>query len=362
MVRLLLVGTGNMAANHARQFGAIEGCEIVACVDVLASRAEAFAIEHGISKHFDALDKALAWGELDAAVNVTPDGAHFATTMPLLEAGKHVLCEKPLAPDYASAAQMRDAAEARGVVNMVNFTYRNAAALQEARRRVLAGEIGDVRHVEASYRQSWLVSDAWGRWRDDPAWLWRLSKAHGSTGALGDVGVHIIDFTSFGSGLDVEHVVAELPVYAKAAGDRIGEYPLDANDSALLIARLATGARASIVASRYATGHINELALSIHGTHGAFRVTTDGRTSALEACLGDDVHPATWRALECPAVPSIAERFVAAIQAGPNGQSGEPSFARAAQVQRVIDAAVESDREGRGVSTVGRGGNCGSGP
>ncbi len=152
MTRLLLIGTGNMAATHARQFGAIEGCEIVACVDVLASRAEAFATEHGINTHFEVLDKALAWGEFDAAVNVTPDGAHLATTLSVLGAGKHILCEKPLAPDFASAAKMRDAAEGCGVVNMVNFTYRNAAALQEARRRVLAGAVGDVRHVEAGYR------------------------------------------------------------------------------------------------------------------------------------------------------------------------------------------------------------------
>ena len=335
-----------MAATHARQFAAVAGCEIVACVDVDADRARAFAATHRIGRHFGSLDALIAWGGFDAAVNVTPDGAHCATTLPLLDAGRHVLCEKPLAPDYAAAATMRDAAEARGVVNMVNFTYRNAAGLQEGRRRVLAGEIGEVRHVEASYRQSWLVSEAWGRWREDPAWLWRLSQAHGSTGALGDIGVHIIDFASFGCGLDIEHVAAELPVYPKAPGDRIGDYVLDANDSALLVARLAGGARASIIATRYATGHTNDLSLAIHGTRGAVRVAADGKTSSLEACLGADVDAAHWRSVGAPPLPTIAERFVAAVRCGEND---EPTFARAARVQQVIDAAVRSDRDGRGV-------------
>ena len=338
-----------MAATHARQFAAVAGCEVIACVDVDAERARAFADAHDIARHFGSLDDVLAWGEFDAAVNVTPDGAHFATTLPLLDAGKHVLCEKPLAPDYTAAAAMRDAAESRGVVNMVNFTYRNAAGLQEARRLVLAGEIGEVRHVEACYHQSWLVSEAWGRWREDPAWLWRLSRAHGSTGALGDVGVHIIDFATYGCGLDVEHVVAELPVFAKAPGDRIGDYPLDANDTALLVARLGGGARASIIATRYATGHTNDLSLAIHGTRGAVRVAADGKTSSLEVCLGPDVDAARWRAGDAPQVPTIAELFVAAVRTGENG---EPSFAQAARVQQVIDAAVASDRDGCGVPVL----------
>ena len=86
---------------------------------------------------------------------------------------------------------------------MVNFTYRNAPAIWKARSMVTAGALGELRHVEAVYRQSWLVSRAWGNWREEDKWLWRLSRSHGSTGVLGDVGIHILDFAAYGSGLEI---------------------------------------------------------------------------------------------------------------------------------------------------------------
>ncbi|MGO8484928.1 Gfo/Idh/MocA family protein, partial [Rhizobium leguminosarum] len=81
---------------------------------------------------FTSLDDALAWGEFDAVTNVTPDRAHYSTTMKILGAGKHVLCEKPLAVNYREAKEMADAAAASGKVTMVNLTYRNVAPLQAA--------------------------------------------------------------------------------------------------------------------------------------------------------------------------------------------------------------------------------------
>ena len=86
--------------------------------------------------------------------NVTPDAAHHATTLPLLAAGRHVLCEKPLATNARHAGEMAEAAARAGVVAMVNLTYRNVPALQQAARMVRDGAIGPVRHFEASYLQS----------------------------------------------------------------------------------------------------------------------------------------------------------------------------------------------------------------
>ena len=100
--------------------------------------------------------------------------------------------------------EMTEAAEAAGLVNMVNLTYRNAAAHPDSPAGwSQAGEIGEVRHVQASYLQSWLTGRHWGDWRTEERWLWRLSSAHGSKGVLGDIGVHILDFVTFGTGLDI---------------------------------------------------------------------------------------------------------------------------------------------------------------
>ena len=179
------------------------GCQLVAAVDANHERARDFAAAFAIPTAFGSLDEAIAWGEFDAAVNSTPDGVHKATTLELIAAGKPVFCEKPLALNAADAMEMTEAAEAAGLVNMVNLTYRNAAAIQTARRMVEAGEIGEVRHVQASYLQSWLTGRHWGDWRTEERWLWRLSSQHGSKGVLGDIGVHILDFVTYGTGLDI---------------------------------------------------------------------------------------------------------------------------------------------------------------
>jgi predicted dehydrogenase len=196
-IRLLIIGTGGMANNHAEMFAKIPGVQLVAGVDTRPEQLQAFRAKHNIPHGFASVDEALAWGQFDAATNVTPDPVHYPTTMPLLAAGKHVLCEKPLATSHADAQAMADAAAKAGVVNMVNLTYRNVAALQQAAKMVAAGDIGTVRHFEASYLQSWLTQPAWGEWREQSQWLWRLSSAHGSKGVLGDVGIHILDFATF---------------------------------------------------------------------------------------------------------------------------------------------------------------------
>lgn len=343
MRRLLLLGTGGIAGQHVSEFGAVEGCRIVACADALPGRAAAFAERNGIENAFDGLEAALGWGEFDAAINATPDGVHKDTTLALIAAGKHVFCEKPLAPDHADALAMTEAAENAGLVNMVNLTYRNSPALHLARKMVAEGALGALRHVEASYRQSWLVAKAWGDWRTMDQWLWRLSKKHGSTGVLGDVGIHILDFATFGAGEDIVGLNADLVTFPKAEGDRIGKYDLDANDSMAMTARFASGALATILATRYATGHLNDLTLTLHGTKGALKVETNGQASALSGCFGKDIDKAKWRKIALPEVKRNARRFVEALESGVNG---DPSFRRAADMQELIDAAFESSASG----------------
>lgn len=341
-VRLLILGTGGMARNHAEAFAAIPGVQIVAGVDTRPESLQAFCDAHGIPNGFATLGQALEWGEFDAVTNVTPDAAHYATTMPLLAAGKHVLCEKPLATSAADAGAMADAAAAAGVVNMVNLTYRNVPALQQAALMVRAGQIGTVRHFEASYLQSWLTQPAWGDWKTESQWLWRLSSAHGSKGVLGDVGIHILDFTTFIAGLDAVDVSCRLATFDKAPGGRIGDYVLDANDSATMQVRLSNGALGTVAATRFASGHLNDLRLRLYGDKGGLEVSFEKAESRLRACLSPDLEAAVWHDIDCPPVPTIYDRFVAAIR----GQ-GEaiPDFARGAALQRLLDRAEDSAAE-----------------
>ena len=343
-LRILILGTGGIAHRHAEHFSSIPGCRVVAAVDTNIERARTFAAEHGIAEAFTGLDEAIAWGRFDAAVNSTPDGVHKATTLTLMAAGKPVFCEKPLAVDYPDALEMTEAAEAAGLVNMVNLTYRNAHALQMARRMVDEGRIGTIRHVEASYLQSWLTGKHWGDWRTEERWLWRLSSDHGSKGVLGDIGIHILDFATFGSGLDIAALQARMKVFDKAEGGRIGDYTLDVNDSVAMTVEMTNGALGVIHMSRYATGNLNDLHLILYGETGALRIWANQLDSRLEVCLGDDIETATWSRVECPVTPRNEHRFAMAMMSGDNGQ---PDFRRAAEIQKLLDLCFVSDREGR---------------
>jgi predicted dehydrogenase len=342
--RLLMLGTGAMARAHAERFALMPGCQLAAAVDSSDERARDFAEAFRIPTAFGSLADAIAWGEFDAAVNATPDGVHKATTLDLVAAGKHVLCEKPLAANHADALAMTQAAEAAGLINMVNLTYRNAAAIQTARRMVESGEIGEVRHVQASYLQSWLTGRHWGDWRTEERWLWRLSSAHGSKGVLGDIGVHILDFVTYGTCLDIVALHARMRTFDKAEGGVIDVYKLDVNDSVAITAEFSNGALGVIHMSRYATGKANDLDLMIHGEKGALKVWSTTLESSLEVCLGPDIETQTWKPMECPPTPRNEERFLIALLSGENG---EPDFRHATKVQRLLDLCFVSDAEGR---------------
>jgi len=342
--RLLILGTGAIARHHAERFALLPGCEVVAAVDVNPERARDFAANHSIPHAFGSLADAIAWGEFDAAVNSTPDAAHKPTTMQLIEARKPVFCEKPLALTHADALEMTEAVEAAGLINMVNLTYRHAGAIQTARRMVESGEIGEVRHVQASYLQSWLTGRHWGDWRSDERWLWRLSSRHGSKGVLGDIGVHILDFVTYGTALDIVALSARMKVFDKAEGNAIDVYTLDVNDSVAMTVEFTNGALGVVHMSRFATGKANELDLLIHGDKGALKIWANTTDSSLETCLGSDIDTQTWTPYDLPPTPRNEERFVIALLSGVNG---EPDFRHAARVQKLLDLAFVADAEGR---------------
>ena len=195
----------------------------------------------------------------------------------------------------------------------------------------------------ASYLQSWLTQPAWGHWDKESQWLWRLSTKHGSKGVLGDVGIHILDFATFIAGQGVDEISCRLATFHKAPGDRIGEYPLDANDSATMQVTLANGALGTVAATRFATGHMNDLRLRIYGTLGGLEINWEKDVSSLRPCTGEDRLTASWRNVDAPVLPDIYQRFIAAIR----GEGiADPDFARGAALQRMLDRAEQSSAKG----------------
>lgn len=193
----------------------------------------------------------------------TPGDSHAEIAIAALAAGKHVLCEKPLANSVAEAEAMAEAARRardRGVRAMVAFNYRRVPALAHARKLVAGGALGEVRHVRAVYLQDWL---------SDPQapMTWRLRRESAGSGALGDLGAHIVDAAQFVTGEVVTGVSALTNTFVKQRpAENGGTDEVTVDDTALFLARLSGGAVATFEATRFALGRKNAMRLEINGS------------------------------------------------------------------------------------------------
>jgi predicted dehydrogenase len=345
-IKIAVVGTGGMATFHADAFGGMKGCKLVSCCDYFRDKADAFAEKHNIPEVYDNIDELLAHSDVDAVTVVSTDVTHCELAMKSIAKGKHVLCEKPLATNYADARRMASAAKKKGIINMVQFSYRNSSAIHKAAELIRKGTIGRIVHFQASYLQCWLSSKGWGDWKTSPQWLWRLSKKHGSKGVLGDIGVHIIDFATYPIG-SIKKLNCKLKTFTEIKGKKRGEYPLDANDSAVMHVETEDGALGVIHTTRWATGYANALDLQVFGEKGAIRLNLDRSYTELDICSGKNVDTAQWKTINCGKTPSIFQRFIKSIKTGKNDQ---PDFARGAAVQKVLDKCFVSNAKNETVT------------
>ncbi len=344
-IRIAIIGTGGMAGVHATRFAEMKGVKPAAAVDVDPDRLKTFCGKYKIPNSFRDTRELLAWGEFDAVSIVTPDAFHAPLSIQCLRAGKHVLCEKPLALNYPDARRMVAAAKKAGVIHMVNFSYRDWPCIQAVAALSARGALGEIRHVEASYLQAWLTSKIWGDWRTTPAWLWRLSSRHGSKGVLGDIGVHIVDFATYPVG-PISSLFCRLKAFPKAPGNRVGEYVLDANDSAVMNIEFKNGALGTIHTTRWSGGHANRLYLKISGTLGSIEIDSDRTVDGFRLSAGKDLDKGVWRDVPAPPVLNNYQRFIRAIR---TGRQDAPDFVRGAEIQKVLDACFTSDAEKRPV-------------
>ena len=336
MIKLGIVGTGGMAGAHGENFRKIKGVEMVACCDVLPEKAKAYAKKFHIKNYYGSLDEMLASEKLDAVSIVTPDFNHTESALKAIAKKINVFCEKPLACNLKDAKRMYLAAKKARIITGVNFSYRNNGTVQYAHKMISDGVIGKVIHVEASYLQSWLSTNVWGSYQQNPGMLWRLSKKHKSAGCLGDIGVHIYDMVSFIAG-DFAEMNSKLEIFDKGI-KRLGEYVFDANDSFVTTVKFKSGAIGSIHSTRWATGHGNSLRARIYGNKGAIEVDLD--TGKLKACIGKNIHKAKWVEIKCPKVPNMYQRFITALKKRKEGQT---NFTVGLKVQRYLDATFRSD-------------------
>jgi predicted dehydrogenase len=189
--------------------------------------------------------------------NSGPNGLHAEPTIAAAEAGKHVLCEKPLGRDAAEALEIWRRVEATGVRHMCGFNYRFVPALRLARQLIEAGELGEVLHFRARYLQDWIA---------DPAFpmVWRLDREAAGSGALGDLGAHIVDLARYLAGEPVG-VTGVLRTFVR---ERTGG-TVDVDDAFEATLELEGGAVGTLEASRFCPGRRNALTLEVNGSRGS---------------------------------------------------------------------------------------------
>ena len=382
-LRVGMVGYSFMGAAHSQAWRTAPrffDLPLVPELTALAGRNESAARAAAAKLGWDSVET--DWRELiqrddiDVVDICSPGNTHAGIAIAALEAGKHVLCEKPLANTVEEAEKMTavaaDAA-ARGVYSMCGFTYRRTPALALAKRMVEEGRLGTIRHVRAQYLQDWL-SDA------DAPLTWRLDKAKSGSGSLGDIGAHSIDAAQWITGSAITGVSALMETFVKErpiGGDFVGlgghggtdgpRGPVTVDDAAIFTARFdgngsgngsGTGPIGVFEATRFALGRKNAMRLELNGTLGslAFDFEDMNVLSFYDAAAGPDAgfrriivtepsHPyaGNW----WPAGHGLGyehgftHQVVDLVTAIAHGQQPAPSFADALQVQKVL-AAVEA--------------------
>ncbi|HEY8588835.1 MAG TPA: Gfo/Idh/MocA family oxidoreductase [Naasia sp.] len=383
-LRVAMIGYGFMGAAHSQGWRvAPRFFDLPALPDMtllvgrneggVAAAAEKWGWAETATDWRDAVQR----DDIDIVDIVTPGDSHAEIAIAALEAGKHVLCEKPLANTVDEAERMAAAAataSAGGVQAMVGFTYRRVPAATLARDLVASGAVGEIRQVRAAYLQDWLI---------DPAapLTWRLQKHLAGSGALGDIGAHAIDLAQFITGQHLTSVsgildtfVTERPVLAETVGlggkggEEMGQVTVD--DVALFTGRFDGGALGSFEATRFSTGRKNALRIEVAGSRGAisfdledlnslgyYDATAPAATQGFTKILvTEPVHPyvgAWW-----PAGHMIgyehgfshqAKDFLEGIA---SGVQPTPSFADGLQVQRALAAVEESAGSGSVWTTI----------
>ena len=312
----------------------------------------------------------VARDDIDLVDVCTPGDTHAEIAIAALEAGKHVLCEKPLANTVEEAEAMVAAAEkasAAGVRSMVGFTYRRVPAIGLARRLVAEGRLGRIHHVRAQYLQDWIVDP-------EAPMSWRLDKAKAGSGALGDIGAHIVDLTQFITGDTIATVTGRLETFveerplpagahtglagtADAGSEARGRVTVD--DAAAFLAHFRGGALGVFEATRFANGRKNAIRIEVNGSRGSIAFDFEDM-NVLHFYDGDDpAETAGFRRILAtePEHPYVAawwppghllgyehgftHQVVDLVTSLAAGTDPSPSFADGLQVQRVL-AAVEA--------------------
>lgn len=345
-IRMGVIGLGGISRVHIEGIQRSPDAELVAVCDinpeVLKSRGDLYGIPE--KRRFTAHTALLKCPEVDAVSICTANDSHCQIAMDAVKYGKPFALEKPVALAYPEAAGLELAAREEGVSNMVCFSYRFKTAARYARHLIRQGALGKIYHIYVQYFQGWAMSES-------IPLIWRFSKAVSGSGALGDLGCHMIDMARFLVG-DFTKICSQAGTFIekrKLPGeDSFGA--VDVDDYCHFLAELAGGVPAVFAISRYAFGRGNYQRIEVYGEKGALVYNLEFDDS-LQVCLGD----VYGNARDFHNIP-VPQHFAAdQMQSFFNIVNGRgdglaASIEDGAASQRVVDAVIASFEQGKWIN------------
>jgi len=267
-----LIGPGFVAAHHIDAVRRLGDVDVVAIAGSSEESAKKKAREYKVDRAYGDFRALIADPDVQVIHNTTPNYLHLPVTMAVLQAGKHVIADKPLAMNPEEGRKLRDAAVAAKVGNVVTFNYRGNPLVQQARGMITRGETEGLSFVHGHYLQDWMTDPNVYSWRSDPA-------KGGVSSALGDIGSHWCDLAEHVSGLRIDSVLADLttviPIryssgasaeaFSKdSAGDRL-PVQVQSEDLASVLLRFENGTKGCFSVGQVLPGHKNDLQLELNG-------------------------------------------------------------------------------------------------
>lgn len=357
-----LIGTGFMGKAHAfgyraaaATFPGLPEVDLVAIADVTAEAGQRAAKQYGFRKGTGDWKALIADPDIHVVSITTPNSFHKEMSLAAIAAGKHVHCEKPLAPTLADAMDMMKAAEAKGVLTQVGYNYIKNPVLKQARDMIASGELGEITGFRGIHAEDYMADP-------EGTYTWRLDSS-GGPGVIADLGSHIIGMARFLLGpiaevtADVETVIKSRPVSGSSE-----RKPVLVDDIARLLVRFARGCGGSIEASWVSTGRKMQLEFEIHGSKGSLLFTQERFNELHYFKAGVDPRYAGFTKIEsgpqyapyvnfCVAqghqlgfndmkTIEMAEFIAAIAGAKHNG----PDFREAVEIQKVVDAAIRASK------------------
>jgi predicted dehydrogenase len=344
-LRVGIVGGGFMGRVHGRS-ALVAGAQVVGAIGSSPDRAAAAAEATGAERGFADLDELLA-ADLDVVHVCTPNNTHLPVTLRALEAGKHVICEKPLATSVQDAAGLHAAVLEASLVGTVPFVYRYHPMVRELRTRIAEGEAGLITSLHGSYLQDWLAGANDQNWRVD-------DEAGGPSRTFADIGSHWCDLMEFVTG----DRIAAISAQTRTIRGRRGGVDVRTEDLATAQFRTEAGVVGTVVVSQVAAGRKNRLYLEVSGTESSFgfdqedpdRLWAGRRTeSRLLTRDPETLSPPAARVNRLPAGHAqgyqdafdsfVADSYAAVLGDRPDGL---PDFAAGARSARLVDAVLRS--------------------